>query len=692
MWSDATSLSIEQEAAVNEDAARLCIMAGPGAGKTRVLTRRITRRVLSGETPPGRIVALTFTRSAALEMTSRLSKLDVHGATTATFHGLGLRFLARRYADGIGPRPNLVPRSQICRRLLEDGNDHRVTARQLDDEVGWATARMVRAGDYVAAATAARRSLPVRFSDMAELIDAYQRLKTRRGVIDFDDLLLLPLEHLALDREWAAAVRWQYRHFYVDEYQDTSLLQFELLLALLGDDADACVVGDPRQSIFGFAGAQAGAFDAFRERFPDTRTIELTQNFRSDAAIVAAGNRLTQTGMKPQRETRPGAVVIQAYTNPDDEARAIAQALKQAGPPWSDQAVLARTHRALDLVEAALLEAQIPSYRPQDILKRPEVRWVCRELKKLPGQMLARSARDDLVEIANEVGTHYSGGSLAEESYDGLDSWEDTGATTALMPTASPLELMLVHHHLGELESLLDEYVITADGGTLDGFFFWLEATARESTATRAPVGTVDLRPIHRAKGLEWRNVYLVGCTASLMPLEYSADETEELRLMFVAVTRATDKLVCTWSMNGLDRKGRPMRQEPSRYLARIDSADTTGAFGPDCSRSSVSDLAAETIDQARACLAGMARKAKDRSAGRPWRAPSASRPKLGRGVQVGFDEASALSAMAARVGTSVDELQSRIQSDERLRAEARILLAAARHLSVASEVGVDPP
>lgn len=622
-------------------------------------------------------MALTFTRAAALEMKERLIKLDVHGVTISTLHGLGLRLLVRRYTDGFGRRPNLVPRAQICRRLLDDRQDDRLTARQLDSEIGWATSRMLDVSTYEGAAIAMRRSLPVGFSDMANLISAYQVLKLERGVIDFDDLLLLPLEYLRQDSEWAAAVRWQYRHFYVDEYQDTSPLQFQLLQGLLGEQADVCVVGDPRQSIFGFAGAQTSAFEAFHECFPDAQGIELTDNFRSGLAIVGAGNCLTQTAMTTDGDSPPGQVVIQAYLDPEEEARAVAQALRADGPPWSHRAVLARTNRSLDLVEAALLEAQIPCYRTQDILKRPEVRRVLKELKRLAAQTQARSARSDLQQIAAEVLAFYNG----ERADEDLFRDDDDVALSTTPPDCGTLELKLIQHHLDELRDLLEEYVAANSSGTLDGFFFWLKASTQEPTATRAPKGTVDLRTVHRAKGLEWQTVYLVGCTADLLPLEYSGDEAEERRLMFVAVTRASDKLVCTWSMNGRDRRGRQVRRERSRYLTMIEAGVSAVALQEDrFSTTALSNLAAETIGQARAFLAGVDRNPPPPpTRGRQPAAPSLMDVAFRDRAE--FNEDRALSGIAAHLGTSVGEFRARMEVDEALAAQARLALASAKHL-----------
>lgn len=424
-------------------------------------------------------------------MRQRLVKDDVHGVTTSTFHGFGLRLLARRHADGLGPAPNLVKRAEVCGRLLERSKENRLTARQLDSEIGWATSRMLDAESYVEAAIVARRSLPIGFPDMADLIAAYQAWKLRHRVIDFDDLILLPLAHLAHDVAWADAVRWQYRHFFVDEFQDTTPLQFQLLQALRGDGATLCVVGDPKQSIFGFAGAQANAFDAFHARFPDAHRIELTENFRSGAAIVAAGNSLAESAMAAGGEPYPSRVVVQAHLNA--EAEAVAEAISQHGGAWGDHAVLARTYASLHLVEQALRERQIPMYRPGDLLGRREIRWVLHKLKPLSGRLPAISVKKHVAEIVIDVLAHYNGEPPRDDPFDDDFTDGDDVETPPASPVVGPLELRLIRHNLGELQALLDEYIAITEHGTLDGFLFWLEASTQEPIATRAPEGMVDL-------------------------------------------------------------------------------------------------------------------------------------------------------------------------------------------------------
>lgn len=690
MWSDATGLSAEQMAAVTANAAYMSVTAGPGAGKTRVLTRRIGYQVLSGKTPPRKAVALTFTRPAALEMGQRLAKEDIHGVTTSTFHGFGLRLLARRHADGLGPAPNLVKRAEICARLLEHRKENRITARQLDSEIGWATSRMLDAESYVEAAIAARRSLPIGFPDMAALIATYQAWKVRHPAIDFDDLILLPLAHLAQDLAWAAAVRWQYRHFFVDEFQDTTPLQFQLLQALLGDGATMCVVGDPKQSIFGFAGAQANAFDAFHARFPDAHRIELTENFRSGAAIVAAGNSLAESAMTAGGEPYPSRVVVQAHLNPEAEAESIAEAISQHGGAWGDHAVLARTYASLQLVGQALRERQIPTYRPGDLLGRREIRRVLHELKPLSGRLPAISVKKHLAEIVIDVLAHYNGERRRDDPFDDDFTDGDDVEMPPASPIVGPLELRLIRHNLNELQALLDEYIAVTEHGTLEGFHFWLEASTQEPIATKAPEGMVDLRTIHRAKGLEWHNVYLVGCTADLLPLWRTPDEAEERRLMFVAVTRASQKLVCSWPMNGLDRRGRPVRLNRSPYLTLIENR-ASSSHGEELSPAALRDLAAETIGQVRAFLEGVDRRPPTGTTGKASRQRTRSLVGMARLDANGFEER-ALTTLAARRGTTVQALRARIDTDPRLASEARILFAAAKQMSVQSTYSEEEP
>jgi len=258
-----------QLAAVTTPAQPLCILAGAGSGKTRVLTRRIAHRALTGTLDPRRALALTFSRRAAGELRQRLGSLGLRDTPTAgTFHAIAYAQL-RSYWEAAGTRePALLDRKgRMVARLLPAGGKLRVG--DVATEIEWAKARLIAPDDYEAAAVAERRVVPADPATIADLYRRYEDEKRHRGVVDFDDLLARAADALERDASFAAAQRWRFQHLFVDEYQDVNALQHRLLRAWLGDRTDLCVVGDPNQAIYRWNGADASFLSGFPEEFPD---------------------------------------------------------------------------------------------------------------------------------------------------------------------------------------------------------------------------------------------------------------------------------------------------------------------------------------------------------------------------------------------------------------------------------------
>src|SRR5438445_4235864 len=253
-------LNPSQREAGATDAEPLCILAGAGSGRTRVLTRRIAYRVAEGTADARHVVALTFTRKAAGELSGRLAALGVRDDVVAgTFHAIAYAQLRRRWADRGERPPALLDRKlRLLGPLLPRRRPAAVQAADLAAEIEWAQARLIGPRDYEPAAELAGRRPPIPGSAMADLYERYGAEKRRRGLVDFDDLLLRCADALATDAEFAAAQRWRFRHLFVDEFQDVNPAQHQLLAGWLGNRADLCVVGDPDQAIYAWNGADAG--------------------------------------------------------------------------------------------------------------------------------------------------------------------------------------------------------------------------------------------------------------------------------------------------------------------------------------------------------------------------------------------------------------------------------------------------
>jgi DNA helicase-2/ATP-dependent DNA helicase PcrA len=281
----ASRLTLAQRSAIEAEDPLLCVMAGAGAGKTRVLTLRVARRVRDGSIEADRALVTTFSRKAAEELRTRLWSLGVSGVKAGTFHHTALGLLREHRAQRGRPEPKLLPDR---RRLLADlvtGDPRRV--RSLDGEIGWAKARLVTPARYAAEARRARRRTGMSAEQVADVYVRYEEERARRRVLDFDDLITACADAMAGDAAFADAVRWRTRHLFVDEMQDVNPAQFRLLTALLSDEPDLFVVGDPNQSVYGFNGADPSLLYRLPEILRGTKVIRLDENHRCTPQVVA---------------------------------------------------------------------------------------------------------------------------------------------------------------------------------------------------------------------------------------------------------------------------------------------------------------------------------------------------------------------------------------------------------------------
>jgi len=550
-------LNDAQRRAVTTRTAPLCILAGAGSGKTRVLTRRIAWRIAEGDADPRHVLALTFTRKAAGELSSRLSVLGVRDhVATGTFHAIAYAQLRRRWADRDERPPALADRKvRLLAPLLS--SHHRAAVQPMDiaTEIEWAKARFVSPAQYEAEAAAAGRKPALTLSVVASLYERYEEEKRRRGVVDFDDLLLLCARALQSDEAFAASQRWRFRHLFVDEFQDVNPVQFRLLEGWRGDRRDLCVVGDPNQAIFGWNGADANFLTEFGTRLPGGEVVRLDDNYRSSPQILAVADAVLNgsgsSRSRPLRANRPEGSTpsVRSWASDRDEARAVVRAMRRRHSPalpWSAMAVLARTNAQLLLFEEACTAAGVP-HRVRgegSFLSQPEIRQALNELRHLPPTSPLSSAVPDLDEMVEE----------AEGDR---------------------------RQRLEGLVRLAHEYEAVDQAANIDGFFAWLRATVGgDAPATGGDV--VELATFHAAKGLEWPVVFVVGLERGLVPIAQAdtpATRAEERRLLYVAVTRAEQELHCSWA----ERRtfgARTLTRSPSAYLPAIEAAVKAGAEG----------------------------------------------------------------------------------------------------------------
>ncbi len=361
-------LTPSQRQAVTASSPTVCVLASAGAGKTRVLTRRIGYRTATGTADPGHVLAITFTRKAAGELRERLNQLGlVRPVTAGTFHSLAVSQLRRWWADRRAPEPAVLDRKGRLVAELVAGRPglHDVAVGELASQLEWAKARLVEPAAFAAAAEEARRELPADAEAIAALYSRYEDEKRRRRLVDFDDLLGRYTSALEGDSRFAAAQRWRWRHVFVDELQDVNPLQSRMLLALLGENDDLFVVGDTNQAIYGWNGADPEFLASFPARWPAAEVVHLDDNHRSTPQVVAAASSVLGRQATPVRSSQPDGPLPRLRSYPGEEAEAAGVAAQLLGAHarglrWAQMAVLVRAHSQAHAITQALRRAGVP--------------------------------------------------------------------------------------------------------------------------------------------------------------------------------------------------------------------------------------------------------------------------------------------------------------------------------------------
>jgi DNA helicase II / ATP-dependent DNA helicase PcrA len=562
------ALDPEQREVASSLTGPLCVLAGAGTGKTRAITHRIAYGVLSGVFVPQRVLAVTFTARAAGEMRSRLRDLGVSGVQARTFHAAALRQLHYFWPQAIGgAAPEVLPHkaglvAEAASRLRLPVD--RVAVRDLAAEVEWAKVSLLTPETYAAAARSAGRD-PAGLdpTTVARLLEGYEQAKEERGVIDFEDVLLVTAGVLQDNPHIAATVREQYRHLVVDEYQDVNPLQQRLLDLWLGDRDEVCVVGDAAQTIYSFTGASPHYLLEFPRRFPRARVVKLVRDYRSTPQVVQLANgvlaragglaRSARLELVAQRPPGPEPTFT-AY--PDDVAEAAGVATAAAklvanGTRPSEVAILYRTNAQSEAFEQALADAGVPY-----VLRGGERFFARREIRE--AVVLLRGA-------ARSSDTPAGLGEAAREALSAA-GW----SPTAPAGTGAVRERW---ESLQALAGLADELAAARPEATLADLVIELDERA---AAQHAPtVEGVTLASLHSAKGLEWDAVFLTGLTEGLLPISFAEGLTaveEERRLLYVGVTRAREHLALSWA-RARTPGGRATRK-PSRFLDGLRPTD----------------------------------------------------------------------------------------------------------------------
>ncbi len=628
-------LNPAQKEAVTAPFGPVLILAGPGSGKTRVLTHRIAYLVSELNVFPFRIMSVTFTNKAAKEMRARVEKIlgeDLRGILMGTFHSTCARILRRESADlaRLGYSKDFVifdsdDQRSVIKSALKELNldDKRFQPSKMLNSISGAKDKMItpdfyEASDYMS--TVIKR-----------IYDQYQRTLVANNAMDFDDLLLNTVRLFDLVPEVLAKYQQQYQHILVDEFQDTNSVQYGLLTRLAGQHKNLFVVGDSDQSIYKWRGADFRNIQKFRDEYPSAKQILLEQNYRSTQLVLDAAMAVIEKN--PERvhkqlftDRSGGAQIVmrEAY-NENEEAeqivRTVAGENRRGRRSYGDFAVMYRTNAQSRALEEAFIREGVP-YKLIGATKfygRREVRDIIaylrvvhnlrdevslRRIINVPTRGIGAKTIEKLLAWGNQLDVQ-AGEAVIKLATDPTIALPFKGrALASLMRFGTMLNGWVRARDeitVGELvQRILDEtnYKSYIDDGTDEGTDRWenvkeLLGVAKdageialteflENVALVADVddleggsNSVTMLTLHASKGLEFPVVFITGLEEGIMPHSRSMTDAEEMaeerRLFYVGLTRAEDQLFLSHTLRR-SLYGMSEMSTPSRFLGDIPS------------------------------------------------------------------------------------------------------------------------
>jgi len=577
---EAPSLDPEQLSAVEIAEGPLLIIAGPGAGKTRTLTHRIASLIREHGAPPEQCLAITFTRRATAEMQERLRQLVPDKAPlipVMTFHALGFSILKEQRAHAGLPEKF---------RLAGDEERREILAKSMDISDTKAERLLNKISKLK------RRNDTPENNDIGKAFEAYVHELKKLSLVDFDDLIAMPLEILGNNPELVEFYRGRYKWISVDEYQDMDQQQYGLLKLLAPPRGNICAIGDPDQAIYGFRGGDVGIFNRFALDFPGAKIVQLKTNYRSGKMIVEASRQVISPAslvrdriMLPRSDDATKVEIHDANTDLA-EAEFVVHSIEKliggstffsrdsgrvsenaAEYSFADFAVLCRTEAQAEPLREALMRSGMPfrQYSNHCLADSPLVRKIsglmsCHEVSNEPPEQKPLSHfpkcgnESDTVREKSRCcslkGVRSSVAQCLDQALDELDEAERKEAI-GLVPSLRPLA-----ERSADMQNFLSELAMGVEADMCD---------------PRA--NCISLLTLHASKGLEFPVVFVTGCEDGLIPLHWGnaadCDVAEERRLFFVGMTRAKDRLFLCRAKSRR-RMGRIMEMKPSPFLNDI--------------------------------------------------------------------------------------------------------------------------
>lgn len=571
-----SGLNAEQQNAVKHEEGPALILAGPGTGKTRVLTHRFAYLVQEQKINTENILAITFTRKAAEEMKSRITALlkGKHKNSALqifTFHGFGYAFLKQH--------------SKLANRdddfiLLDNDDKYQLLGKISDYEKKELKQLFNKISEHKQSATNAIDAVEESFYHD---LQTYENELIRINGFDLDDLIYWPVKLLKLDPELKSIYQQKYKHILVDEYQDVNCGQYELLHCLADHSRNNLfVIGDPNQAIYGFRGSDVKYIDQFKEDYPQAKIYPLSQSYRCTNHILKASQHVLDHKAPSFLQGFEDGIQIAILEHETDksEAEFIARTIENliGGLRFfsmdsqitqgnqhmqidslSDFAVLCRTGRQMNALKKAFEDHSIP-YQSADELpfyQENPFKGILHDLRSVIYPELTLQTNSPLTELDNT-------------------SFNDLSNKLRKITATEALEI-LVHTYYPDIQNIKSELFKTicelAKPYENDyASFFEMIMTGNSQDHLKFDLEKVSLLTIHASKGLEFACVFIPGCEDNLLPYTIyrdNVDVAEERRLLYVGMTRAKHLLFLSYAQKR-QLFGRTFIQKPSPFIADI--------------------------------------------------------------------------------------------------------------------------
>ena len=616
------TLNDRQKEAVLYNEGPLLIIAGAGAGKTKTLTTKIAYLIEELDALPSNILAITFTNKAAKEMKDRIIRLIGsigYQIQTSTFHSFGLKLLKENY-ERLGFDKNFVIMDSddsltIVKKILKDMDlDPKIyNPRAIRNKISSCKNELISPKAY------SRYTVSLYEEIVCKVYEKYQEKLMKNNAVDFDDLLILPIKLFEENKDILEKYQEQFKYILIDEYQDTNEAQYKLTKMLSEKYRLITCVGDDSQSIYSFRGANYKNILNFEKDYKDAKTILLEQNYRSTSYILNAANDVIKNNkMKKEKNlwtSRGEGNKIKYYRalSESDEAYYVVKGIKQAisnGANYDDIAVLYRTNAQSRNLEEAMLKENIP-YRVVGSFYF----YSRKEIKDLLAYLRLIHNEKDNISLLRVINTPKRGIGLKTIENLTKKADEENISIYEAITSGKELEFKKIIEKLKEvsqnvtLTELIDK-ILTGTGikeelekeedltsevrlenleefksitksfeereGLISLEDFLLEISlVSDAEEYKDDTNRVSLMTVHSVKGLEYKDVFIVGMEEGIFPhmnsLMESSEIEEERRLAYVAITRAKDNLTI---INARRRTlfGREQVNPPSRFISEIST------------------------------------------------------------------------------------------------------------------------